>query len=70
MATELVIKKWGNSLGVVLPKELVQERHLKENEKILVEVVKVTDLTKLFGSLKLKLSGQRLKDIAREGWEP
>ena len=70
MATELVIKKWGNSLGVVLPKELVQKRHLKENDKVMVEVVKEADLTKLFGFLKRKMSGQKFKDIAREGWGP
>ena len=37
MATELIIKRWGNSMGVVLPKELIEDKHLKENEKIFVE---------------------------------
>lgn len=33
--------------------------------------IRVADLTSVFGSLKgkLKLSGQQLKDIAREGWD-
>jgi len=72
MTTEVTVRKWGNSLGVILPKELVEKRHLKENDKIvLIDVVKEVDLTNIFGSLKgkLKLSGQELKDMAREGWK-
>lgn len=28
------VKKWGNSLGVLLPKELVQDEKLKEGSEI------------------------------------
>lgn len=68
MATELILKKWGNSMGVILPKELVEKEHLKENDKLLIEVVKESNLVKLFGSLKRKISGQEFKDMVREGW--
>ncbi len=71
MAVEVTLKRWGNSVGVVLPRELIEERMLKENQKIMIEVVKIADLTNLFGSLKLKkqVSGQKIKDMARKGWE-
>ena len=69
MATEVIVKKWGNSMGILLPKELVEKKNLKENEKILVEVVKEADLKNIFGSLKRKISGQEFKDLARKGWE-
>ena len=72
MTTEVTVRKWGNSLGVILPKEVVEKRSLKENDKIvLIDVVKKVDLTPLFGSLKgkIRLSGQQLKDMAREGWK-
>lgn len=69
MATEAVVKKWGSSMGIVLPKELVEKKGLKENEKILVEVVKEANLEGIFGSLKRKMSGQEFKDLARKGWE-
>ncbi|MBI2550101.1 AbrB/MazE/SpoVT family DNA-binding domain-containing protein [Candidatus Woesearchaeota archaeon] len=69
MAIEVVLKRWGNSIGVVLPKELIDKEKLKENEKVLIEVVKEADLTKLFGSLKRKMSGQEFKDMVRQGWE-
>ncbi len=69
MATRATVKKWGNSIGIILPKELVEKEKLKEKDKILVEVVKEADLTKVFGSLKRKMSGQEFKDLVREGWE-
>ena len=69
MATEAIVRKWGNSYGITLPKDLVEEKHLKENDKILVEVVKEADLSDIFGSLPRKMSGQAFKDLVREGWE-
>lgn len=71
MAIEVTVRKWGNSLGIILPKELVEQKRIKEDEKILVDVVKEADLSHFYGSLKgkLKLGGQELKDMAREGWK-
>lgn len=68
MAEEVVIKRWGNSYGIVLPKEIMKKKHLKENEKVLVEVVKEANIQRLFGSLKRKMSGQEFKDMVRKGW--
>ncbi|MFH1182221.1 MAG: AbrB/MazE/SpoVT family DNA-binding domain-containing protein [Candidatus Woesearchaeota archaeon] len=69
MAVQVVIKKWGNSMGVVIPRELVEQESLKENEKVLIEMVKEADLTGLFGALKRKMSGQEFKDMVRKGWK-
>ncbi len=69
MAVLITIKKWGNSLGAVLPSELVEEQHLKENQKVLIEVVNKADLTEMFGSLKSKVPAQKFKDMVRAGWE-
>lgn len=68
MAVEVVIRKWGNSLGVIFPKEFAREIDLKINEKVMVEVVKEANLKKIFGSLKTKVSGQKFKDFVRRGW--
>ena len=71
MVIEVQVKKWGNSLGVILPKEIIEQKHLKEDDKIvLLDVVKEGNLSKSFGALKgkLHLSGQELKDMARKGW--
>ena len=72
MVTEAVVRKWGNSLGVILPKNFINEKHLKENDKIVIlDVVKEADLSDTFGSLKgrIKMSGQEFKDMVREGWD-
>ncbi len=69
MAMETIVKRWGNSMGIILPKDIVEEKNIKENDKIVVEIVKKADLRKVFGSLKLGMSGQEFKDLARKGWE-
>ncbi len=68
MATEVNVRKWGNSMGIVLPKELIEEKGIKEDDEIIIEVAKKADLSKLFGSLKRKMSGQEFKDMVRKGW--
>ena len=69
MATEVTVRKWGNSMGVILPKQLMEQEGLKENEKIFLEIVKEADLRDIFGTLKTKVSGQKFKDMARKGCE-
>lgn len=69
MGTEVKIKKWGNSLGIILPKELVEERKLKKGEKVNLEIIKKADLRDIFGTLKTGLTGQQFKDLARNGWK-
>lgn len=64
-----MVRKWGNSLGVTLPKELVEGHNIKEGDKLVLPVViKKADLSKIFGSIKTGMSGQKFKDMAREGW--
>jgi len=66
---EVKLRKWGNSIGAVFPKSFVEEKKLKANETVMVDVIKVVDLTPIFGSLKLKGTAQQMKDEARKGWE-
>jgi len=68
MAVEVVLRKWGNSIGGVFPKSFVEEQELKPNEKVLVEVVKKTNLMEVFGTLKSKKTSQEFKDKVRKGW--
>ena len=69
MAVELLVKKWGNSLGVIFPKGLVEKNHLKLNKVVLVEIIKKGDISNLLGIVKRKMSGQEFKDLVREGWK-
>ncbi len=71
MAFEATVKKWGNSFGLVLPKEVVKSEKLEENKKIVVNIIKIADLSDIFGLVKKrKMSGQKMKDLSRKAWEP
>ncbi len=65
------LRKWGRSIGVVIPKESVIKEHLKEGDKIKILITKKNNvLREMFGSLKLKRSSEEmLKEIDEEGWD-
>ena len=63
---EGTIRKWGNSFGIVIPADLMEKEHLKENQKISVIILKKSDvLKKTFGTFKFKQSTQEIKDELR-----
>jgi antitoxin component of MazEF toxin-antitoxin module len=63
------VRRWGNSLGIIIPSDAVAKRKLKENQDVSLVILEdskeVFDET--FGSLKgkLKKSGQKMKDELR-----
>lgn len=64
------IKKWGNSLGITLPVDIVRNTGVVENEIIEIEIRKKNEpLKKLFGTLSRKIPAQQLKDEIRAGWD-
>ncbi|HLC61856.1 AbrB/MazE/SpoVT family DNA-binding domain-containing protein [Candidatus Woesearchaeota archaeon] len=61
-------RKWGNSLGVRIPKDVVRELRLRENQDIAIDIKPAENpLKELFGALKpLKLkkpTSQILKEL-------
>ena len=69
MAIQAKLKKWGNSMAIIIPNKMIEERKLKENDEIIIEVVRKADLSRTFGIIKKrKMSGQEFKDMVREGW--
>lgn len=48
---EIKIKQWGNSLGLVIPKEIVKLEELHEGETVKVEIMKEKRVDS-FGILK------------------
>ena len=67
---EVIIRKWGNSLGAVLPKDFVEQHNLKESDKIRIEVARLTggDVAGILKG-KIGMSAQEFKDMVREGWD-
>ena len=63
------VKKWGNSFGVIIPKEVMESEKLKESDEIDFLIIKPNGaLKETFGILKgkLKKSAQNMKDELRE----
>lgn len=68
-SANVLLKKWGSSLGVVIPAELVEEEKLQERERVIIAVKKISTLSDVFGSLKnWKVDSQKIKDEARNNW--
>ena len=61
------MRKWGNSLGVVIPSEEVSKEGLRENDEVEVVIRKALDIRELFGKYKFR-DLQKLKEELREGW--
>ncbi|MBI5001172.1 MAG: hypothetical protein HZB92_06585 [Euryarchaeota archaeon] len=65
-----VVKKWGNSYGVVLPIATVREKRLSENDVVELEIRrKARNIPDLFGTLKMRGDAQKIKDEMRGGWD-
>lgn len=65
---ETITRKWGNSIGITLPKEDLEREHISENEKVLVLLMKRSQTPKkLFGMMRGKWNktGQQVKDELR-----
>ena len=59
-------RKWGSSLGVVIPKQVVKELKLRENEEVAFEITKKENpLKELFGMGKGKIK-ESTEEILRE----
>ena len=70
MEIETKTRKWGSSIGVVLPKRIVEEAGIKPNEKIVIEIKKRPLAKEFFGKFPdWGKSTQELKDEMRAGWE-
>jgi len=61
-------RKWGNSIGVIIPNAISRELKIKENEEIEMLLFKKRPLKKLYGILKgkIKESSQVMKDRLRK----
>lgn len=64
---ETKVKKWGNSFGVIIPKAALEKERIRENEKIMILIVKngAKALSSTFGIAKPKKSSQQIKNELR-----
>lgn len=61
LETEVTVKKWGSSLGIVIPKNEAKKEGIKEGQKIRIRIVDDENpLKKMFGTFKSKKSTAKL----------
>lgn len=67
---ECVARKWGSSLGIIIPKEIVEEEHIVENKPLVVEIKKKHCAKEFFGILSSwKRSTDDIKREMKKGWD-
>lgn len=67
---QVQIRKWGQSLGLVIPKETVDKNSLSDGEKVDIIILKRTNaLKETFGKVKFKRPiATILKEVDKEAW--
>ena len=65
------VRKWGDSLAVIIPKEIANKERINASDTIHMSIIKQTDISDVFGILKgkLKKSAQEIKDELRKEWK-
>lgn len=67
------VKRWGNSLGVIIPKEVINNQDIKEGKHIelVIKSKKEVRVEDVFGILKGKLKKstfQIMKEVDKDLW--
>ena len=70
MAIEVKTKKWGNSIGIVIPSETINKLNIKPEERIIIQIERKTNVLKeMFGKAKFKKSAKKMIEEFRRGAE-
>ncbi len=68
-ATRSKVRRWGSSLGVVIPSDVARRLHLQPGDEVFFDVQRSSGVFEAFGSLRdWKVDTQKLKDELRRGW--
>ncbi len=63
-----IVRRIGNSLGLIIPSEEVERHKLKEGDVVELEVEKRVNLREMFGTLQFPKSTQEMKNETRAEW--
>ena len=68
--TKTRIKEWGNSLGIVIPNEIVIKENLQPQDEVVISISKKQNLSDFFGKGKGKIIDvQKEKNEAKKLWK-
>ena len=62
-------KKWGNSIGVIIPKEVIRQQNIKPDQEVTLMISNkpITKGKDIWGTLKFKQSTEELmREVDRE----
>jgi len=68
---ETRVKKWGNSMGILIPKDIIEKEHIKEGAEveIVLTLKNKTTVNDIFGAIKLKRPTDKiLKEVDEDLW--
>src|SRR5438445_3926800 len=68
MQVKAKLRRWGNSYGVVLPKDVMEKEGLKEGDEVDMSVRRASVIRRLFGRYPFK-DLQFEKNEMRKGWK-
>lgn len=68
---QVQLRKWGRSMGLVIPKATIEKGKFREGEEVEILVIKKSNaLRETFGKLKLKRTTEQImKEIREESWD-
>lgn len=67
---DAIPKQWGNSIGITIPKEIIEKEHITPKKKVKFFVVgDMNQIKETFGSLKIKKSTQKIMDEIDGGYD-
>ena len=71
---EIVVKprRWGNSMGITIPKNIIKEEKISLKDELIVDIKRKRDtkrIKSLFGKFKFRESTQEIKDRMKKGWD-
>ena len=66
---QIKTKKWGSSIGLIIPKKVVDEIGIKLNDVVRLDIKKPVKVRDVFGMFpNWKRNTQEIKDELRTGW--
>lgn len=66
---ECITRRWGNSLGIVIPREVIEQEQIGENEKITLSFNKKRKAEEFFGLCAgWTKSTDDIKKEMKKGW--
>ena len=72
MEIKTITRKWGNSIAVVIPKDIVESERIREDQEVTITVETRKPISApLFGKFprSSKETPQEIKDEVKKGWE-